>query len=255
MRQSGVRKIIFRFAFLPALFASLCAAANPAGSPGANPGAVPLSSLKFNGWAYLLSNGYVRLSHDSNQASSAFDPTPFPLGPEDSFAAYFVYNSQEELGQCVADGLAFVAQNTPAGASYLGEDGSGLGFFTGVASPAIAVTFDYYANGITGTPPNTASIAEPSGIALISTTPAPPALSGSGAYRYVWVTYQNANKTIKVYYSATPARPATPLLQTILPTDLSSLFGGQVYFGVTAGTGSCYSLQSLESFGLDVVNQ
>jgi len=56
---------------------------------------------------------------------------------------------------------------------------------------------------------------------------------------------------MKVFYSATSMPPATPLLQTILPTDLSSLFGGQAYFGVTAGTGSCYSLQYLVYLSLD----
>jgi len=39
-----------------------------------------------------------------------------------------------------------------------------------------------------------------------------------------------------------------------LPVDLSTLFGGQAYFGVTAGTGSCYSQQFLLYLALDVVN-
>jgi hypothetical protein len=121
-------KAIRRLAFFPILFVSLCAAADPE--------MVPLNSLQLNGWAALLSNGYVRLTHNSSQASSAFVPTPFSLGPNDSFAAFFVYQSEQELGQCVADGLAFVAQNTLAGPGYLGSDGAGLGFFTGtVARP------------------------------------------------------------------------------------------------------------------------
>jgi hypothetical protein len=238
-------RIVCRSIFFPTLFASLCAAANP--------GTVPLNSLQINGWA-VLNEGYVRLTHNSSQASSAFVPTPFSLGPKDSFAAFFVYRSQQELGQCVADGIAFVAQNTPAGPGYLGSDGSGLGFFTGTASRAIGVTFDYYQNQITGTPANAAAIATPDGVDLLWTTPTPPALAGSGAFRYVWVTYENTSRTMKVFYSATSMPPATPLLQTILPTDLSSLFGGQAYFGFTAGTGSCYSLQYLVYLSLDVTN-
>ncbi|HXM45224.1 MAG TPA: hypothetical protein VN924_28555 [Bryobacteraceae bacterium] len=238
--------IIRGMTFFPFFFATLCVAANPGG--------VPLNSLKLNGWAFLSNNDYVRLTRNSSQASSAFVPTPFSLGPNDSFTAFFVYQSGQELGQCVADGIAFVAQNTPAGSSYLGSDGSGLGFFTGTVSPAIAVTFDYAANQITGTPANAAAIATPNGVDLLWTTPAPPALSGPGAFRYVWVTYQNTSQTMRVFYSATSARPATPLLETTLPTDLSSLFGGQAYFGVTAGTGSCYSGQLLVYLALDVVN-
>ena len=86
--------IIRRLPFFPIFFATLCAAANP--------GVVPLDTLKLNGWAYLVNDDYVRLSRNSSQASSAFAPTPFSLGPNDSFAAFFVYQSQEELGQCVA---------------------------------------------------------------------------------------------------------------------------------------------------------
>lgn len=136
----------------------------------------------------------------------------------------------------------------------MGSDGSGLGFFTGTVSPAIAVTFDYYPNQITGTPANAAAIATPNGVDLLWTTPTPPALSGPGAYRYVWVTYRNTSRTMKVFYSATATPPDTALLETTLPADLSSLFGGQAYFGVTAGTGSCYSRQYLLYFALDVVN-
>jgi hypothetical protein len=240
-----MNKMVRRLAFFPIVFASLCAA---------GPGVIPLSSLKLNGRAYLLSDGYVRLTRNSNQASSAFVPTPFSLGPNDSFAALFVYQSQQELGQCVADGLAFVAQNTPAGPSYLGESGSGLGFFTGTVSPAIGVTFDYYPNQKTGTPANAAAIATPDGVDLVWTTPTPPALTGPGAFRYVWVTYRNTSRIMKVFYSAALVPPATALLETTLPADLSSLFGGQVYFGVTAGTGSCYSRQFLIYLALDVVN-
>jgi hypothetical protein len=230
----------------PILFASMCLAAGP--------GQVPLSSMKLNGHARLLSDGYIRFTHNISQASSAFVPTPFPLGPNDGFRAYFAYESHQEFGQCIADGLAFVAQNTSAGASYLGEDGSGLGFFTGTPSPAVGVTFDYYANDITGTPANAAAIATPDGVDLVWTTPHPEALSGPDAQRYVWVTYDNPTKIMQVFYSATQTQPATPLLETVLPSDLSTLFGGQAYFGVTAGTGSCYSEQYLLYFALDVVN-
>jgi hypothetical protein len=231
---------------LPLLFASLCAAASP--------GVVPLNSLKLNGWAQLLSDGYVRFTRNSNQAASVFVPTPFPLGPNDSFTAFFAYESHQELEQCVADGLAFVAQNTAAGPDYLGMNGSGLGFFTGTAAPAIGVTFDYYANAITGTPPNAVAIAEPVGVDLVWKSPTPPTLSGAGSYRYIWVTYENPSKTMRVYYSATQNRRTEPLLEAVLPQDLSSLLGGQVYFGVTAGTGSCYSGQYLLYLALDVVN-
>ncbi len=182
----------FRGSLLIALlWGSLCAAASP--------GPVPLNSLKLNGWAELLSDGYIRFTRDSSQASSAFLPAPLSLGPEDSFYAFFVYQAQQVLGQCVADGLTFAAENTPAGPSYLGADGDGLGFFTGTKSPAIAVTFDYYANQITGSPANAVAIAAPLGVDLEWTTPPQPAFTGTGAFRYVWVNYRNRSKTMEVF--------------------------------------------------------
>lgn len=247
--DSGIQEMIktFRHSLLIALlFASYCSAASP--------GPVPLNSLKLNGWAKLLSDGYVRFTRDSSQASSAFLRAPVPFGPDDSFYAFFVYQSQQVLGQCVADGLTFTAQNTPEGSGYLGEDGAGLGFFTGTAAPAIGVTFDYYANQITGSPANAVAIATPDGVDLEWATPAQPAFTGSGAFRYVWVNYRNSSKTMQVFYSATPTPPERPLLEKTLPVDLSSLFGGQAYFGFTAGTGSCYSGQYLLYFSIDVVN-
>lgn len=84
-------KIVRRAIFFPFLFSSLCAAANP--------GVVPLNSLKLNSWADLLSDGYVRLTRNSSQASSAFVPRPFSLGPNNGFAAFFIYQSQHGLGR------------------------------------------------------------------------------------------------------------------------------------------------------------
>jgi len=65
--------------------------------------------------------------------------------------------------------------------------------------------------------------------------------------RYVWVAYQNPTQVMKVYYSASPTPSGSPLLEMILPQDLSTVFGGQVYFGITAGTGSCYTQQFLRA--------
>jgi hypothetical protein len=226
------------------LFASLCAAADP--------GRVPLSSMQLNGDATLLTDGYIRLTRNFDMASSAFVPTPFALGPNDGFVVAFVYTSQQELDQCIADGLAFVAQNTTAGPGYLGTDGSGLGFFTETDVPAIGVTFDYYANAITGTPANAVAIATPNGHDLKWTTPDPPALSGPDAARYVWVAYQNPTQVMRVYYSSSPTPPSSPLLEMVLPQDLSTVFGGQVYFGITAGTGSCYTQQFLRFMEINV---
>jgi hypothetical protein len=140
-----MNKGITWLAFSPIIVVSVCAAANP--------GVVPLSSLKLNGRARLLSGGYINLTRNSSEASSAFVPTPVALGPEDSFGAFLVYRSQQEL------------------------------------VPASDLS--------------------------------PERLHHRRDVR-LWVAYQNRTRIMKVFYSATPT---TPLLETILPADLSTLFG------------------------------
>ncbi|MGA2133059.1 MAG: hypothetical protein ABSH50_12255 [Bryobacteraceae bacterium] len=232
----------------PVVFVSLCAAATP--------GRVPLSSLQLNGSAtFLQSEGAIELTSTTGQESAAFIPTAFTLGPTGEFVATFEYEARSVHDVCVGDGLAFVAQNTSAGASYLGLGGSGLGFFTLTDAPAIGITFDYYSNAYTGTPPNTAGIAVPIGMDLSWTTPDPPPYQPvPSPSRYVWVIYKNATSLMRVYYSATPTMPSTPLLERVLPQDLSTAFGGQAYFGLTGGTGSCAAVQIINYLGLDISN-
>jgi hypothetical protein len=224
--------------------------------PAASPAKIPLDTLQLNGTAILNSFGHITLTTDLNEAGSAFIPTPYEFGSTGVFGVSFSYHSQPYSTSPPADGLAFIVQNTEAGAAYLGLPGSGLGFFTQTTIPAIGVTFDYYGNAITGSPAGTLAIAAPAGIELAQTIPSLPLLggSGTGGVRYVWVVYGNAAKTMAVYYSNTSTRPATPALELTLPQDISTLFGGQIYLGFSGGTGALDSIQSIDSLAVDVVN-
>ena len=195
--------------------------------------------------------GNITLTSDVYQVSSAFLPTPLTVGPKDSFAVYFSYQATplKNGSSAPADGLAFVVQNLgPTSASYIGMSGSGLGFFTGTSIPAVGVAFDYYTNAITGTPAGTVAISLPEGVAITQTTPTLPVFPGANSYRSVWIYYYNSTKEMDVYFSDGMTRPATPILTTVLPVDLSSLMGGQVYVGVTAGTGQLGCSQTLVYF-------
>ncbi len=232
------------------LTVGLCAAI-----PALGQSSIPLNTLTLNGSATLVSGNYIQLTSVGSEAGSAFIPTPYALGPSSSFEVAFIYNAYTPVGGTPADGLAFVAQNTTMGASFLGLGGSGLGFITQTDIPAIGVTFDFYANAYTGTLPNAAAITLPVGEYLVATYPNPPIIAPRGdSHRYVWVEYNNPMKALIVYYSTTSTKPATPILTKILATDLSSEFGGQVYFGFTGGTGASYVQQSITAMAVDVVN-
>jgi hypothetical protein len=216
---------------------------------------VPLNSLQLNGSA-TLTNGVVVLTTNLDQAGSAFIPTPYTFGPNYSFVVSFAYQAAPSTTTPPADGLALVIQNTTSGPSYLGEAGSGMGFFTGNADPSVGVTFDYFQNGITGSQPGTAAIATPSGVEVVQTIPSLAVFGGGGTagIRYVWVAYSNARNKMAVFYSNTSTLPATPILEATLPQDISSLCSGQIYIGLSGGTGSLDSIQSIGYLAVDVVN-
>jgi hypothetical protein len=145
---------------------------------------IPLSSLTLNGTANYATN-VIQLTNTTVEAGSAFIPTPYTLGANDEFEVMFTYHAFDSNGNPPADGLAFVAQNA-AGPNYLGENGSGLGFFTLTVTPAIAATFDYYPNVYTGTLAGAASIATPNGVDIQTVYPklgvlAPPASATFGS--------------------------------------------------------------------------
>jgi len=218
------------------------------------PQKVPLNTLQLNGTAILESSGHLRLTTNLDAAGSAFIPAPYAFGPSGNFIAYFVYQAEPSSTPTPADGLAFIIQNTGAAGAYLGLQGSGLGFFTQTIAPAIGVTFDYYGNAITGSPAGTLAIASPVGTDLAQTIPSLPVFGGSGSAgtRYVWIVYSNATNLMKVYYSNIGTIPATPTLEMTLPQDLSSLCGGQIYLGLSGGTGAFDSTQIIDHLAVSV---
>lgn len=101
-----------------------------------------------------------------NESGSSFYLNPVYIG---AFTASFTY---QDIGGGGADGVAFVAQNDPRGATALGGGGGGLGY-SGI-TPSVAVEFNIFANntvgyalranGATGSPyTNTAPVSVASG--------------------------------------------------------------------------------------------
>ncbi len=216
------------------------------------PNAVALSAFRSNGSAQIAGASPVTLTNSFYQAGSMFLPTAYKLGPKDSFEAFFTYQAQPSAGGLAADGLALVMQNVGLNAAdYLGLSGSGLGFFTLTPIPAIGVTFDFFVNAITGSPAGTMAISTPVGVNLAQVIPNLPVFPGTGAYRAVWIQYNGAQRTLQVYYAGSNTPPANPILTTVLPTDLSTLLGGEMYLGITGGTGEFDAIQQVTSFAVE----
>ncbi len=216
---------------------------------------IPLNSFQLNGSAHLTGANSITLTNEYYQAASAFVPTPFPFPAGASFLACFYYEAQTPEPDIPADGLAFVVENLgPDSPAYLGLSGSGMGFFTLSYYPAIAVTLDYFPNAITGSPAGTIAVATTEGVDLVQTVPNLPVLPGAGLLRGVWIEYNDTTQRLNVYYGSTTFQPGMPTLSTVLPTGLSTMLGGQVYFGITAGTGANYSIQQLKYFSVAVSN-
>jgi len=134
--------------------AALFIAATPATSIGGLGGNG--SGWTLNSRAAVTNNVLTLTDGSEPEARSAFFKTPQYIA---AFQAQFVYQAS---GAGVADGTAFVLQNSARGADALGTSGSGLGY-SGI-SPSAAIEFNicsctggsgtlFATNGLTGYPP------------------------------------------------------------------------------------------------------
>lgn len=218
---------------------------------------IALDTLTLNGSA-IISASILQLTNTTSQTGSAFTPAPYTLGPADRFEVFFAYQMTHTERSPIGDGFVFIAQNTPMGPNYLAEAGPGLGFFTQTKTPALGVAFYSTRDPLSLGEPGEVDIVHPNFKTLAGDTPTPSIITsrvGAAALRYVWVDYDNSTKLIAVYYSATSEKPANPI-EYSTGVDLSTAFGGQVYFGFSAGTDATNSsLQSIDYLKISVVNQ
>jgi hypothetical protein len=154
-----------------------------------------------------------------------------------------------------ADGLAFVVQRDPRGASALGNDGQGLGYGNsptagGTAipiAPSLAVEFDTHLNPFDPSS-NHIAITRDGDVSRHFGAVSPAFGLNDGRQHYAWIDYQPATRLLLTYLSDTDVKPAAPVLSEYV--DLSGLVGGDVFFGFTAATGSVGSYHDILSWEL-----
>ncbi len=204
------------------------------------------SGLELNGVATSTGNELLLTSTALNTAGSAFFTTPLVMGSDDSFSTEFSFRIDGGSGAGGADGFSFLLQNSPAGVDALGATGGSLGL-SGITS-SVAIEFDTYQNP---TDPNANHVAVNvnGNVAQSLFTNTPSLDLNSGATRYAWVDYNGTTNRLRVFLSATAAKPTTPVLSASL--DLTSILGGTAYAGFTAATGGLANNHRILSWQLD----
>ena len=183
-----------------------------------------------------ITNNVLTLTDNNNsEARSAF--LNELVQPTNGFTATFTYQAG---GNKAADGVAFVLQNDPRGASALGAAGGSLGYagitnsaavelniFTGAAG---GIGTDYAVNG-----------------AIPTTTPVNPVSLGSGDAINVTLTYSAVAQTIV----ETLTDPTASTTQTVTFSNVNlqaGLAGSSAWMGFTGATGGLNASQTISNF-------
>jgi hypothetical protein len=186
-----------------------------------------------------IANDVLTLTDNGSvEARSAFYTTAVPT--TGNFTASFTYTASALDFTNAADGVAFVLQNSPAGASALGGVGGALGY-GGLPGASLAVALNIYAHS-------------PKGVGVNLFT------NGSiGSYIPLnGITLNNPDpKNIVLSYDASAQTLTEQITDTITGVtqvlvyhvDLSVLFGGSTaYVGFTGADGGITSIQQISNF-------
>jgi MYXO-CTERM domain-containing protein len=194
----------------------------------------PLSTFTLNQNAFEALGSEIRLTDAiASETGSAWITAPISIAATTSFNAYFTF----QMGPSAAggDGLAFVLQNSTAGAAALGTGGLQMGY--GGITPSVVIQFNTFKNSASDPNANNVSLMLNGSSTVFTATGTPSFTMAGGGILYAWVNYNGAAKTISVYISQTATKPAMP----IFPAHALNLFtqlGAQMYVGFTSATGT-----------------
>ncbi len=203
-----------------------------------------VSALQLNGDA-LQAGSVLRLAPEAgSQVGSAFYSTPVAIDGDTSFSTSFSFRIHGS--NAGADGLVFLLQDE--GLFALGTAGTGMGY--GGVTPSVGVQIDTYANP--GEPNDNHVAVMTSGSTTHVDIFSPAFDLNDGATHYMWIDYDAATDTLRVYVSQSSlVKPASPVMTT---HDLASLLGSQAYLGFSAATGGLDDNHDVESWDFSVTS-
>ena len=188
--------------------------------------------LQLNGTAATDAGRLVVNAAQSDSFGSVFFESSIPISSESSFQTSFQFEINPVATQSSASALMFVIQNSAEGAQALATSPGSRGYAGTVNS--LAVQFDTQL--LTGTPTeNYVSLLVNGSLVPVEIGRTPLIDFVSNTTAYAWITYNGSNDRLRVYVSANPTKPVSPVLN--VSVDLASLLSEQAYVGFMAGTG------------------
>ena len=205
-----------------------------------------------DGGSYTIKDGeYLITSDQTNQRGQIWGDDRISLHQDFDYQVYVYLGDKDASG---ADGMAFLLQTE--GTSAVGAEGGGLGYGIGTGgeqeqiNPSLAVEFDTWQNGESGTGYNFSDPADDHTAVTINGDPthgagndiqAPVSIGGGdiedGLYHLARVIWDAENQIIRYYFDSQEIVTASIDLVDYFGTDL-------VYWGYTGSTGGSRNLQT-----------
>ncbi|WP_099069053.1 DUF4347 domain-containing protein [Nostoc linckia] len=213
------------------------------------------SGLKFNGSSAKFGTALRLTPASASKTGSVFYTTPIALDTDTSFQTQFQF--QLRGGTLGSDGFTFVLQNSPAKANAIGSRGGNLGY-GGTVSPitqSLAIKFDTFKNATDPNNNNIAVLRDGNVTAALATTSnvtdsnsGTPIDLNSGTPINAWIEYNGNTDKLDVFLSQSSTKLPTAKAALSYEIDLTSVLGSQAFVGFTAGTGSRFNAQDINSW-------
>jgi len=204
----------------------------------------------YNQNAFQALGSEIRLTDAiANETGSAWLTAPITIAATTSLNAYFTL----QMGPAAAggDGIAFVMQNSAAGAAALGTGALQMGY--GGITPSVVIQFNTHKNDANDPNANNVSLMLNGVATAVPTATGTPAFTmAGGGVLSAWVNYNGTTDTISVYVAPTSTKPATPIFTHALNLYTQLLSGGQMYVGFTASTGTSPNINEHDVYELEL---
>lgn len=208
------------------------------------------AGLQINGNASVVGSVLQLTPATTGQAGTAFSQTQISLQNNASFSTEFTFQMTSPGGLSDndgpgADGIVFVVQDQ---ANNVGGTGGGIGY-AGI-SPSLGVEFDTWNNGYGYGDDNNGNHVAINTDGVLNDADLTPIATrmNNGDVWYAWIDYNGTTDDLQVKLTDNnPTRPTNALIDTTVNLELI-LGQSSAFVGFTAGTGSAYEFQDINTW-------